>query len=178
MLGMEGDAGRKAVDRECAREVGLVSHFECTHGRNGQGARNDLIDSGSRPRSSALEDKIEPIIREHPERSNNQVLAEAGLTRNHHAVAARVRDRLEEEGAIPSAPVREGSDGSMRHVVTHAKPGPAAPPTAEPTDGGALGQMVDLFRKLAGPIKRQLVTRLLRELSDEDRAEVFSEIGK
>ena len=151
--------------------VGLVcaevcdSHTSaCTHGRNGQGARNDLADSGSRSRPSALEDRIEPIIREHPERSNNQVLAEAGLTRNHHAVAARVRDRLEEEGAIPPAPVREGSDGSMRHVVTHAKPEPASPPHRQ-----------EAARKRPKPSNLiQRLTRLVTrwESDDDDPAEL------
>jgi hypothetical protein len=176
------DVHNTAVDRVCRSEVTQCVTSECTHGRNGQGARNDLIDSGSRPRSSALEDKIEPIIREHPERSNNQVLAEAGLTRNHHAVAARVRDRLEEEGVISPAPVREGSDGRPRHVVTQAKPGPAisSPQAAEPADddSGLLDQMVTLFLRLTARRKRTLVARLLREMPDEDRAELLSEIGR
>jgi hypothetical protein len=65
MLGMDGDAGRKAVDRECAREVGHMSHFECTHGRTGQGARNDLANGDSsrsrKPDSPELLERHEQI---------------------------------------------------------------------------------------------------------------------
>lgn len=147
------------VDHACKREVDDSSTSGCTHGRTGQGARNDLTDGGDRPRQpTPLEEKIEPIIREHPERSNNQVLAEAGLTRNHHAVAARVRDRLEEEGTIPPAPVREGSDGSMRHVATHARPGVAAP----------AGHREPAWKRAKPSSLIQRITRLVTRWESED----------
>lgn len=165
MLGV----GQHTVERACAEEVSQRLTSECSHRGIGQGARNDLAGGGSRLRQpTAAEAKVEPIIREHPERSNNQVLAEAGLSRNHHNVAARVRERLEDEGAIPPAPVREGSDGSMRHIATHAKPGPAAPP---------LPHRQEPARKRPKPSNlMQRIARLVTRWESEDDDDTSSEL--
>ena len=49
-------------------------------------------------------------------------------------------------------------------------------PAEEDTE--ALNEMLALFRTFAAKDKRRLVTRLLQELSDEERAEVFKEAGR
>jgi hypothetical protein len=171
------------VNRVCGELMTQCVISECQHRLTEDGKQAP----GQKPKPPApAEERIEELLLENPQQSNKQIMAEVGLPDNNHRVVERVRSRMEEAGTIPSAPVRQGSDGTARHVP-HASPAPVlaphrpaapAPTPAADEDSGALDQMVTLFRKFTAKSKTRLVARLLRELSDEERAEVYSEVGR
>ena len=171
------------VDHACRALIDDSSINECPHRFTEDGKEAP----GPKPKPpTAAEEQVAELLLENPEQSNMRILAEVGLSDNQHRVVERVRDRLEEAGAIPPAPAREGRDGTVRHVPHTASPSPSigtrrpqsAPPEPETanSDSGVLDQMVTLFLRLTAKTKRRLVTQLLREMSDEDRAEVFGEV--
>jgi hypothetical protein len=155
---------------------------------------------GTKPKApTATEEQVKELLLENPQQSDNQIRVAVGLDDNHHRVVKRVRDRLVAAGAIPLTVAREGSDGKVRNLpnamsppvptAPAPRPQPAAPPSPVPPsetcesappdeDSGILNQVAVLLGMLTVKAKRTLLSRLLRELPDEDRAEVLNEIGK
>lgn len=162
------------VGNVCA-EVSRLDTSECGHGRTGQGARNDLADGDSS--RSRKPDSPELLQRhEHIDETVGQ-LRDQGMLQKEIATATglpfnQVQDSYQR---------LEGEHRAKRKAPAAAAGSPpTAPPQPEPqdVDNGVLDQMVTLFLRLTAKTKRRLVTQLLREMSEEDRAEVFSEVGR
>jgi hypothetical protein len=159
--------GQHTVERACAEEVSRRLTSECTHGRTGQGARNDLANGSNGSRKA---DSPELLDRHEQFDRSVETYKEQGLTQREIAEATG-----ETFNSVQDSYQRlEGEARGKRSTATSAPTQPAPVPDE---DSGMLDQMVALFGKLAAKTKRRLVARLLHELSDEERAEVLSEVG-